>query len=325
MACAHPLRYTPAIMLPVLVWIFVTTGATQAPAAAASLPSAEPIQFVRYASMKAHATVAGDVVKVTGGAGDPLLSSIQVGDFELSGDVRIASPRTDAAILVRALARGDRQDRRLYAILIGDATDPQHLAGTVIGQDAGVRFTIEPDASGAHRAGLTTWQHFDIRCAGRHLRVFEDGRLLTDADVPDESYGRVGVEVSKGAIELRDWRVTSLDRFRDTRPLLESLANPDAVDGEKKIPGLVVPRKLREFKPTYTEAAMRQKVTGTLALEAIVEKDGTVGPVRIVRPLNDELDLQGVRAVRRWLFSPGSVDQRPVRCRVFIELTFTLK
>jgi hypothetical protein len=232
-------------MLPVLVWIFVTTGATQAPAAAASLPSAEPIQFVRYASMKAHATVAGDVVKVTGGAGDPLLSSIQVGDFELSGDVRIASPRTDAAILVRALARGDRQDRRLYAILIGDATDPQHLAGTVIGQDAGVRFTIEPDASGAHRAGLTTWQHFDIRCAGRHLRVFEDGRLLTDADVPDESYGRVGVEVSKGAIELRDWRVTSLDRFRDTRPLLESLANPDAVDGEKKIPGLVVPRLLR--------------------------------------------------------------------------------
>lgn len=69
---------------------------------------------------------------------------------------------------------------------------------------------------------------------------------------------------------------------------------------------------------------MRGKVQGDTELEAIVERDGFVGPVRVTKSLDHELDIQAIRAVRQWAFSPALMDGKPVRCRVTIILSFTL-
>jgi TonB family protein len=92
-------------------------------------------------------------------------------------------------------------------------------------------------------------------------------------------------------------------------------------------PGLVSPQVLFEKKPEYTSEAMRAKVQGVVEVEAIVNDDGSVGRVRIVRSLDDRfgLDQKALEAVRQWRFRPGTRFGKAVPVLVLIELTFTLR
>jgi TonB family protein len=55
--------------------------------------------------------------------------------------------------------------------------------------------------------------------------------------------------------------------------------------------------------------------------------DGTVGDVSVIRSLDSTfgLDQQAVAAMKRWLFTPGKKNDKPVAVRVQVEMNFTLK
>jgi len=91
--------------------------------------------------------------------------------------------------------------------------------------------------------------------------------------------------------------------------------------------GVLLPKVLREVKPQYTADAMRAKVQGTVLLECVVNADGTVGSVDVVKSLDRTFGLDGeaVKAARQWRFSPGTRFGEPVAVLVTIELTFTLR
>jgi protein TonB len=91
--------------------------------------------------------------------------------------------------------------------------------------------------------------------------------------------------------------------------------------------GVESPTILHEKKPDYTADAMRLKVQGVVEVEAIVETDGSVGQVRIVRSLDDRwgLDQKALEAVRQWRFRPGTRQGKPVPVLVNIELTFSIR
>lgn len=89
--------------------------------------------------------------------------------------------------------------------------------------------------------------------------------------------------------------------------------------------GATEPTLLREVRPAYTADALRRKVSGTVALEAIVRADGRADQIRVLRSLDPDLDVQAVIAVRQWLFAPGRVANRPVDVYVTIELSFTIR
>jgi len=90
--------------------------------------------------------------------------------------------------------------------------------------------------------------------------------------------------------------------------------------------GVTNPQLTREVHPTYTKSAMERKVQGSMEVVAIVKTDGTVAEdVRVTKSLDDELDQQGIIAVRQWTFKPGTKDGHPVDVEVNIELTFKLK
>jgi TonB family protein len=91
--------------------------------------------------------------------------------------------------------------------------------------------------------------------------------------------------------------------------------------------GVTSPVPLHEERPDYTSEAMRMKVQGIVEVEAIVLPDGTVGPVQIVRSLDDRygLDQKAVEAVKKWRFRPGMRMGKPVAVLVNIEMTFTLR
>jgi len=91
--------------------------------------------------------------------------------------------------------------------------------------------------------------------------------------------------------------------------------------------GVNLPRVLREVKPQYTADAMRAKVQGTVLLECVVNSDGSVGNVEIVRSLDRTfgLDQEAIKAAKQWRFAPGTRFGEAVAVLVTIELTFTLR
>jgi TonB family protein len=91
--------------------------------------------------------------------------------------------------------------------------------------------------------------------------------------------------------------------------------------------GVTLPVVVREVKPQYTAEAMRAKVQGTVWLQCVVLPDGTVGPVQVVRSLDQSfgLDQEAVKAAKQWRFRPGTRFGEPVAVQVTIELTFTLR
>ena len=91
--------------------------------------------------------------------------------------------------------------------------------------------------------------------------------------------------------------------------------------------GVVAPRLLKEVKPAYTGDAMRAKIQGVVTVEAIVLPNGTVSSVQVTRSLDRTfgLDEEAIKAVKRWVFAPGTRFGEPVPVLVEIELTFTLR
>ena len=91
--------------------------------------------------------------------------------------------------------------------------------------------------------------------------------------------------------------------------------------------GVSAPEVTYEARPHYTAEAMDQKIQGSVEMEAVIESDGTVGEVKVVRSLDAEfgLDEEAAKAVKKWLFKPGKKDGVAVPVLVNIEMTFTLR
>jgi len=90
--------------------------------------------------------------------------------------------------------------------------------------------------------------------------------------------------------------------------------------------GVQAPRVLRQVNPSYTDAAMRAKIQGTVQMAVVVLANGTVGVARVVKSLDSKfgLDQEALRVTRHWLFAPGTMDGKPVPVVVTVILAFRL-
>jgi TonB family protein len=84
---------------------------------------------------------------------------------------------------------------------------------------------------------------------------------------------------------------------------------------------------VKDVKPNYTAEAMRARIQGVVRLECIVEPDGTVSAIRVVKSLdpNFGLDNEALRTAKQWRFVPGMKDGSPVRALILVEMSFTLR
>jgi TonB family protein len=89
-------------------------------------------------------------------------------------------------------------------------------------------------------------------------------------------------------------------------------------------PGVTLPRVMREVRPTYAPDAMREQVTGRVAVECIVELDGVPSHIRIATPLHPSLDAEAAKAMAEWRFQPGTKDGKPARVQITVEMTFSM-
>jgi TonB family protein len=84
------------------------------------------------------------------------------------------------------------------------------------------------------------------------------------------------------------------------------------------------PVPLRKVDPKYYPAAMADGIEGTVRLAAVIRKDGRVDTVKLLRHLDDRLDLSAQDAIRKWEFEPALHDGQPVDVDAVVEIPFHL-
>jgi protein TonB len=93
---------------------------------------------------------------------------------------------------------------------------------------------------------------------------------------------------------------------------------PVRIGGEIKSPTL-----LRRVEPAYPALALNAHVEGTVILEAIIDDNGTVRSVKVLRSVS-LLDKAAVAAVEQWSYSPVILNGRPVPVILTVVVSFRL-
>jgi len=104
------------------------------------------------------------------------------------------------------------------------------------------------------------------------------------------------------------------------------LAGPVAAQEAPKEAGSEVPRPkaLKLKKPEYPPEAAAQGLRGIVIVELIIDEKGKVESAQIVRSVPG-FDEAALAAAREWEYEVTKVDGRPVKVRLTVPITFSLK
>ena len=100
---------------------------------------------------------------------------------------------------------------------------------------------------------------------------------------------------------------------------------PDGRAGAVALAGNIdPPLKIFSPQPLYTEEARRAGIQGVVILEAVVDADGTVRNVKVLKGLPMGLDRSAVDAVMTWRYQPATMQGRPVPVYFTFTISFSL-
>jgi len=101
---------------------------------------------------------------------------------------------------------------------------------------------------------------------------------------------------------------------------------PKADDGPLRVGGDVkAPVAIHRTEPKYTDTARKAHTTGVVIVEAVIDKDGNVDRVKVLKGLDFGLTEQAVEAVKQWKFRPGTLNGQPVDVLFNLTVNFTLQ
>jgi TonB family protein len=110
----------------------------------------------------------------------------------------------------------------------------------------------------------------------------------------------------------------------DAKKQIPTLAGPGILD-----PGSVYeprdasePVVLSKVNPEYTAVARKLRVHGIVALNLVVQPDGTARNFKVIQPVGYGLDEKAIDAVHRWRFQPGAKDGHLVSVWATVDVTF---
>jgi TonB family protein len=215
----------------------------------------------------------------------------------------------------------------------------QQISGTVF-----VEATI--DASGAVRrtqvvgslppldeaaaTAVRAWRYQPSTVTGRRVEVVHIAaiRFSTAAesaadfmDIARFHYARKEGANAAAALTRAIDRVRQDRATLDPAPAVDLLAELSAARGYQTDRSITPPAVIKQAPPKYTREAMREKIVGTVQLDAVVLTDGTIGAVRITQSLDPVhgLDVEAGRAAKQWRFKPA-VDAAGTRIPVRVTL-----
>lgn len=108
-------------------------------------------------------------------------------------------------------------------------------------------------------------------------------------------------------------------------PAVEKQKAPAAVDaaGVTRLPRLLTQPSLADMRSAYPEDARRNGTEANVYLKILVDAQGRVTKVRVVRGSSDGFDRAALELVKRFRFRPGEVDGRAVA--VWIPWTYKFR
>jgi protein TonB len=96
-------------------------------------------------------------------------------------------------------------------------------------------------------------------------------------------------------------------------------AGPLRVGGDVKAPIIV-----NRADPDYTESARRARIAGIVIVEAIIDRQGNVDQVKVIKGLPMGLADEAVKAVKKWKFKPGTHNGQAVATIFNLTVNFRL-
>lgn len=90
-------------------------------------------------------------------------------------------------------------------------------------------------------------------------------------------------------------------------------------------PNILPPKSVLTVDASYTDAARRAHVSGTVVAEVTIGRDGRAASGNLIKSLGYGLDEQVLRVLTLWRFSPARLDEKPVAVRVSLEMSFNVQ
>jgi TonB family protein len=82
---------------------------------------------------------------------------------------------------------------------------------------------------------------------------------------------------------------------------------------------------IHRVEPYYPPTAVDARLQGVVILEAIVDRDGSVAEVKVLRSVNPLLDREAVLAVKQWRYSPLVLNGIRERFVLTVMLSFSIE
>ena len=87
---------------------------------------------------------------------------------------------------------------------------------------------------------------------------------------------------------------------------------------------LSAPSARLKVDPKYIRSAINEHIEGTVTLFAVIDTEGQVGAVRVMKGLDERLDQSAVAALSQWIFDPATRSGVPAEVDAVIEVPFRL-
>jgi protein TonB len=84
------------------------------------------------------------------------------------------------------------------------------------------------------------------------------------------------------------------------------------------------PQKLRHVNPVYPEIAKAARVQGEVVLECLIDTNGSVADLRVLRGVR-WLDDAAATAVRQWVYRPTLLNGQPVAVIMTVTVHFRIR
>ena len=85
------------------------------------------------------------------------------------------------------------------------------------------------------------------------------------------------------------------------------------------------PVKISDVQPQYTEIARKARIQGVVILQTIIDKNGNITDVKVLKNLPMGLGDAAVSAVRQWRYEPATLNGKPVAVYFNLTVNFQLQ